>query len=219
MRLLPSLSTLLLLVLAPVATAFADLAKPPQPEEVPGAPGAKATAQAQAALEEVVHGGFIEMRAGGGYTVKSSSIPYDPTFPQLKDASESFGAGTQIDFALGYEVTDDLALQLVGGMAMISGQRQDWVRGLSLGYGGAGVRLSMPLRDRLNLVIAPSFVYCYQSLAVDAATKGAGVMASVGFEYFVHVRHFSLGADINGLVALTPMRAFVGFVPHIRYTF
>ncbi|HET6343911.1 MAG TPA: hypothetical protein VFH51_03215 [Myxococcota bacterium] len=220
MRLLPALSTslLFLLVLMAGAPAIAESAKAPRQEDGPDSPKAQAQA-GTAPLEEIVHGAYAQMRAGGGYMVKSSSIDPNPTFPQLAGQSESMGAGTEIDFALGYDVADSLGLQLVGGMAAVSGRRQDWVRGLSLGYGGAGLRLSMPMGDRLNLVVAPSFVYCWQSLAVEKPTVGVGVMASVGFEYQVHVRHFSLGADLNVLVPMTPLRAFVGVVPHIRYTF
>jgi hypothetical protein len=218
MRFLSALSTSLLLLSMTGASAMAEPARTSRPDESPDAP--KAQAQVGAApLEQIVHGAYAQMRTGGGYMVKSSSIDPNPAFPQLAGQSESMGAGTEIDFALGYEVADTLGLQLVGGMAAISGRRQDWVRGLSVGYGGAGLRLSMPMGDRLNLVVAPSFVYCWQSLAVEKPTVGVGAMASVGFEYYVHVRHFSLGADLNVLVPMNPVRAFVGIVPHIRYTF
>lgn len=170
-------------------------------------------------LEEIVHGVFMQMRVGGGYLVKSSTIPPDPFFPTLAGQSESFGAGPAVDFALGYDISDNFALQLVGGMTFSGGRRTDRVRGLAIVYGGVGARVSIPMNERLNLVVSPNIGYASSTTAVEAATSGLMVAVNGGFEYFVHVRHISLGADLSVQAPFDPVRVFVGILPYIRYAF
>lgn len=199
---------------------------PPEVKKEPG-PAAKdanallASAQPTEAapLEEIVHGFFMQMRVGGGYMVKGSTIPQDNAFPTLQGASESFGSGPAVDFALGYEVADTVALQLIGGMTFSGGRRTDRVRGLAITYGGAGIRLAIPMSERLNLVIAPNIAYASSSTAVEAAMDGLMVVLNGGFEYYVHVRHISVGADLSVQAPFDPLRIFVGILPYIRYAF
>ena len=53
------------------------------------------------------------------------------------------------------------------------------------------------------------------TLAERIRAGGAGL----GFEYFVHVRHFSVGADVTAFATTVPHRVFVGLVPRMKYTF
>ena len=171
------------------------------------------------ALEAIVRGLFVEMRTGLGYAAKSDRIPADPAYPQLTGSSESLGFSTFVDVAAGFDLNDALALQLVGGLNLTNGRRDDRVRALGVSYVGAGFRLAVPLDDRLQVVFSPNFAYARSDTVVEKATTGVALVASVGFNYHVHVRHFAVGADLTGLVPLTPVRAFIGIVPHIRYTF
>jgi hypothetical protein len=180
---------------------------------------AQQTASGGAPLEEIVHGMYMQMRVGGGYMVKGGSIPYDPAYPQLGGTSEELGAGPAVDFALGYELIPAVAIQAVGGMTFSGGRRTDRVRGLSVAYGGLGVRLSFPIEERLNFVLTPQVVYASSSTDVEKSTQGVGAMLSGGIEYYAHVRHISFGLDLSVQAPLSPVRVFVGLEPYIRYSF
>ena len=54
---------------------------------------------------------------------------------------------------------------------------------------------------------------------VDDAESGAGVLVGTGLEYYVHVRHFSVGIDLTALAPLSPTRVFVALTPRLKYTF
>ena len=170
-------------------------------------------------LEEIVRGVYVEMRGGIGYTVLSQKIGTEAAYPQLQGVAEGLGTGAAIDMALGYEFTDFIAAQLLGGMSLLNGTRSDRVRGVSVVYGGLGLRLQIPLRERVHLIVAPGVTYSKSDNAVDPASTGLGIIASVGFEYYVHVRHFSLGVDLTAVVPTAPVRGYVGVMPHVKYTF
>lgn len=206
--------------------AGADKASSPKPDakikaedDLEAAP--QASASAAPALVEVVRGAYVEMRSGIGYTVLGKKVGNEVAaeYPQVPGQSESLGVGAAVDLALGYEFTDGVALQLLGGVALANSRRQDYVRGIGITYGGLGLRLQIPLRDRLHMILAPGIAYARSDNAVERPTVGMMVVGSAGFEYYAHVRHFSLGADLSVLAPLTPLRIFVAVMPHIKYTF
>lgn len=206
------------------APADEEPAEPDAPEQVAAPPEAVATGSvsdqaAPGTLQSIVRGLYLEARVGGGYGVVSADIPDDPVFPLLAGESEQLGAGSQIGFHLGYDVTDSLALELVSGATFISGRRTDRVRDVGLLYGGIGARLSFELERRLNLNLAGAATFVQADNGVDDLESGAGVLAGVGLEYFVHVRHFSIGIDLSALAPFSPSRVFVALTPRLKYTF
>lgn len=213
-----SLGILALLLMAAPAWAAEPspdkAAKPPEEE----AKASKSNAPPPP-LEDIVHGFFMEMRTGLGYMVAGTKLPSDAYFPLLAGQPEDLGLGTVVDLALGYEIVDLFALQLVGGMNMVNGTRSDRVRGLNLAYGGIGFRLNFPMAERWTVVASANLLYTRADTVVDKVQTGLGLDASVGFEYYVHVRHISLGADLTGVVPFAPARLFLAVVPHVRYTF
>jgi hypothetical protein len=159
------------------------------------------------------------MRGGAGYALHGAPLPPDPSFPQLGGVDESLGQSAFANLSLGYELSHWVALQgLLGGEA-ISGRRDDRVRGLGLAYGGLGLRFAAQVASRWQVSLAPHILLARASTAVEAPQVGLGLLASVGADYFVHVRHFSVGVDLQALVPLKPLRATVGLAPHVRYTF
>jgi hypothetical protein len=52
---------------------------------------------------------------------------------------------------------------------------------------------------------------------VFAASPTAEVM--LGVEYFTHLRHFSVGANVMGGVMFWPFQLHTGVVPHVKYSF
>jgi hypothetical protein len=203
----------------PVLVALALVAAPVQAEEAqPAAPAAQS--EATAPLEAVVRGLFVEARVGGGYMVTGQNVPDDERYYiGLRGKSEQLGPGALMHLALGIDLVDVLAFQVVGGSTVVSGTRTDRVRDLGLVFGGAGLRLSLPAGDRLNVVIGAAGVYVRSDDGVAPAQTGAGGFANLGLEYFVHVRHFSVGIDLSVLAPFTPQRLFVGLGPQIKYTF
>lgn len=195
-------------------------------------PEAEATAPRR--LDAIVHGLYVEAGIGGGYMAVNHKAEPDLVYPGIS-GSEGYAAGAQVSFALGYDLTSSLALQFVGGSTLVSGTRTDRVRDLAMLYGGAMLRLAVEIDPRLNLVLgaggaltkADTGVGCYTvktgtgedaELCEKPQTGPAGV-GTVGLEYFVHVRHFSVGLDAQVLAPLSPMRVFVALGPKLKYTF
>ncbi|MEO0814371.1 MAG: adventurous gliding motility protein CglE [Myxococcota bacterium] len=201
-----------------------ELAEPDAPD-LSAPPTAQAPAQAvddetePAALESIVRGLYLEARVGGGYALASADIPADPVFPALQGQSEELGAGSQMGFHFGYDVTDALALELVTGATFISGRRDDRVRDVGLIYGGLGARFSFELERRLNLTLSGAATFVQADNGVEDPESGPGILAGAGLEYYVHVRHFSVGVDVTALAPLSPTRVFVGITPKLKYTF
>jgi hypothetical protein len=172
-----------------------------------------------ALLEQPLRGFYLEMRGGPGYALRGTQLPADPTFPQLGGVDEALGQSAFVNLAAGYELSHWVALQGILGAEAISGRREDRVRGLGLVYGGLGLRFAAQVASRWQVSLAPHILLARASTAVDPPQAGLGLLASVGADYFVHVRHFSLGVDLQVLVPLKPLRATVGLAPHVRYTF
>lgn len=191
-------------------------------DEQPRAETRAETSAEGAALEAVVRGFFLEARVGGGYSVVSGSVPRDdPVFPELGrvGASEALGGGAQIGFHVGYDLTDSVAIQAVTGATFIDGRRTDRVRDVSLFYGGGGIALSFELQRRLELDVHAAAIFVESDTAVEVAETGLGIMGGAGLEYYVHVRHFSIGVDVTAVAPLSPSRIFIGLTPRIKYTF
>ncbi|MEM6531885.1 MAG: adventurous gliding motility protein CglE [Myxococcota bacterium] len=187
-------------------------AAPPPPE-------VERAADTPAELLSIVRGFYIEARVGGGSAVTSGDIPEDPNFPLLNGQSENLGAGAQMGFHVGYDINDLLAVELVTGAAFVSGRRTDRVRDVGMFYGGPGVRLGFELERRLNFTVAGAATFVRADNGVDSPDSGPGVLIGTGLEYFVHVRHFSIGLDLSVLAPFSPARVFVALSPRLKYTF
>lgn len=182
-------------------------------------PSAAADVTQPDALRSIVRGLYFEARVGGGAAVMSADVPEDPIFPQLTGQSEELGTGAQIGLHLGYDVSDAVAIELVSGAAFISGRRSDRVRDVGLFFGGPGLRFGFEADRRLRVTTGGAAVFVRSDNAVDPVESGFGVLLGGGLEYFVHVRHFSVGVDLSVLAPFSPSRVFVGITPRLKYTF
>ncbi len=178
----------------------------------------------QEPIASVVRGFYIEAKATGGYTLADQNLeapvvgPGTP-YPTLAGASERLGGVAGLQLNIGYDLTEHVALQAVVGNMFASGRRADYVRDLSIAYGGLQARLAFDLTDRLDLLASVGVAYASQDNQVEASEKGAAVLGGIGFEYYVHVRHFSVGLELSALAPLSPSRVFLGLSPMIKYTF
>jgi hypothetical protein len=214
MRLMP-----VAVLLATVGLGLPALAESPSAPQPAAAPTKKEAVVAPTVdLEAVLRGLFFEARVGGGYAVFGQNIKVDPNFPAVK-GSEKLGGGVLVNMGLGYELTRSFALQLAGGATLISGHNSGRVRDLGIVYGGAAVRFASELGSRFDFVGSLGAGYASANNSVEKAESGPAVFASGGVEYFVHVRHFALGADLFVLVPVQPARAFIGIGPRVKYTF
>ena len=196
-------------------------ATPVPKDETAAAPAAEAQAEAApVAVEAVVRGLFVEGRVGGGYMVKNTELVVDRTRYPEAPANEPLGLGTTVQMALGYDLTDAIALQGFGGATLVSAwSAREPVRDLGLVFGGVGVRGAFPMSDRLHVTGAAGIGYVSARNEVESPESGGVACVDLGVEYFVHVRHFSVGLLVSGLVPFSPMRAFIGLAPTLKYTF
>jgi len=197
-------------IAAPAAATPA--AAEPATEAQPEAAGAKVVA--------VVRGLFVEGRVGGGYMVKNTELTVDrATYPSAPK-SEPLGPGSTVQMAVGYDLADFLALQLVGGAFMVSATSSlEPVRDLGMVFGGVGVRGGAGLSDRLHVNGSFAAAGVRADNQVEKAKTGVALLVGAGVEYYVHVRHFSIGLEVSAFVPVSPMRVFVGLAPQIKYTF
>ncbi len=175
-------------------------------------------------IASVVRGFYIEAKATGGYTLSDTTLeaptvgPGTP-YPLLAGQKEKLGGTAGLQLNIGYDLTDHVALQLVAGNLFASGRRSDYVRDLSVAYGGLQGRVAVDLTDRLDLLLSAGVAYASADNKVEKAEKGAALLGGIGLEYYVHVRHFSVGLELSALAPLSPSRVFLGLSPMIKYTF
>ncbi|MCK5687773.1 adventurous gliding motility protein CglE [Myxococcota bacterium] len=187
------------------------------------APAAKeAPAKVQVArpgsLEELVRGLYIQMNIGPGYMVLNRTMD-DPAF-SLTNETEGLGIGSTVAFTLGYDVSDVFAIQFLGGMSFASTRRDDRMRDLIWMYGGVGARYALHFSERFHWVTSLGGVFGKADDVVDEAVGAPALLFNTGFEYYVHVRHFSVGVDLGVLAALAADdRVFLNATPYLKYTF
>ena len=140
-------------------------------------------------------------------------------YPQAP-VNEPLGPGTTVQLALGYDLNDILAVEASGGAILVSStSAKEPVRDLGLAFGGLSVRGAYGLSDRLHFTGSAGAAYVQADNQVEKATTGVAITAGLGVEYYVHVRHFSVGIDLSAFIPTSPMRVFIGVSPHIKYTF
>lgn len=199
-----------------------------QPDAQRDAPGSEAAPPVSEASEQassprqsinpILRGFYVETRVGGGYTVAQPTVEPTDAYPQLS-GSEGYGGGVLLQLAVGYDITDFLAFEAIGGGALLAGTRSDRVRDLGLYFGGAGLRGVYDLSKRLKVIGGLAGAYATANNGVEAPESGPMLLASGGVEYFVHVRHFSVGLSAMAALPLSPLRAIIGLAPQIKYTF
>ena len=188
-----------------------DASPDPQPQQVSG--------NARKPLKAIVRGLYLEARPGVSATVLNAEVVTPDPFNPGISGKQGKGVGAAVFLSLGYDVNESVAIELIGGGTMVSGDRRDQVRDLSVLVAGAGARLSFSLGERLRLVAAPGVALVQASTVVDSADTGFGALIRGGLEYYVHVRHFSVGFEVLALTAFSPTRVLIGATPTIKYTF
>ncbi len=190
-------------------------------EAAPADASAPVASEKSETIKALVRGVFVEARVGGGYMVVTAPIGFHESYPNLDpDTSEGLGTGSTIQIAAGYDLNDRVSLQVVAGAVLAASRRRaEPVRDLSLLFGGAGARIAIQVAHRVDLVTSIGLGYANSDNAVENAKGGAAVFGGVGVEYYVHVRHFSVGVDISVLVPFSPFRLWIAATPQIKYTF
>lgn len=200
-----------------------------------GGESARAQGQTQTAADEVedsaeaqpevfqavVRGLYVETKVGGGIVLLNESLedlPPDPFNPQIS-GQENLRGVAGLGLAVGYDLNDFFAIQLLGGTVLASGTRTTRVRDVGFLYGGGGVRLSFGPTERLRFFVSPGAVFVASDNQVDEEDSGPGALVSGGLEYNVHVRHFSVGLELQAFVPLQPFRAMLSLAPTLKYTF
>lgn len=213
-------TSLALLIAALALPVTANAQTTTEPTSDPASVQAREPKQAKP-IASVVRGFYIEAKVTGGYTVADQKVPQSlaSSYPSAAGQKEKLGGTAGLQLNVGYDLSDNIALQLVGGELFASGRRSDVVRDLSIAYGGVQARVAFDLTDRLDLLASAGVAYASQNNQVEKAETGAAILGGIGFEYYVHVRHFSVGLELSALAPMSPSRVFVGLSPQIKYTF
>ncbi|MEZ4272655.1 MAG: adventurous gliding motility protein CglE [Myxococcota bacterium] len=169
-------------------------------------------------LRAVVRGLYLEARVGGGAIIKGADVEGDDGFNGVLSGDEGTGFGTSVAMSVGYDIADSFALEFNTGGVMASGGRSDRVRDISMLYAGVSGRLLLG-SGRLKYTVTPGISYVRADNAVETPDSGIAATVRTGIEYFVHVRHFSVGIEALAFVPLSPLRMFVGLTPTLKYTF
>ena len=202
------------------ASVFAQDAPPDAGADASAADVQPAAASNLEAMDTLIRGFYVEATVRGGYAVADSSLDDidDPSFEGLT-GSEGLGAGAGVGVKVGYDVSESLAIELLAGSLLVSGSQEVRVRDVGLMYGGAGGRLSVPINPRFFATFNAGVAFVSADNAVDDAENGLAIIGGAGLEYFVHVRHFSAGLDVQVFAALSPTRVFASVGPTFKYTF
>ena len=215
----------ILLFVAIVVTSTAAYRSARAAEAAPAVETAESAAATQggeaaaAPLATIVRGLYVEMGVGGGYAVVGATIPTNSTNPLLAGESEGLGRGGLVSFAVGYDIAEMFAIEAHGGMTLVSSRRQEWVRDVAIAAGFATARLSFAAGERLRVNMRAGGGYARADNGVDVPEAGPAAFGGLGLEYYVHVRHFSVGLDLSVLAPLSPTRVFVSLAPLLKYTF
>ncbi|MBC7792540.1 MAG: adventurous gliding motility protein CglE [Clostridia bacterium] len=170
----------------------------------------------------VVRGFYIEAKVNGGYMITDANVSSraaGTVAPQAAGQSEKLGGAAGMQLNVGYDITDHVAFELLGGQLFATGRRNDVVRDVGIAYGGIGARVGLDLTDRLDLILSVGAAYAGARNGVEKADTGLAILGGAGIEYYVHVRHFSVGLQISAIAPVDPSRVFVGLSPQIKYTF
>jgi hypothetical protein len=194
--------------------------KAPAKSTPPSAPPEATAAPSATAMKAIVRGFYIETQVGGGYTVAQAKVDQATSFnPQIAGKDEGLGPGSTVLMAMGYDIADSFALEIVGGATMISSVRSNYVRDMMLTFVGVGARLAFALSDRTNFLVTGAGIYAKADNGFPPSQISTGGLFGLGLEYYVHVRHFSIGLEVTTIAPVTPLRVFVALSPTLKYTF
>ena len=80
-------------------------------------------------------------------------------------------------------------------------------------------RFTFEIADRLDVWAAPGIMWVWTDNLVEKQQSGFGILLGGGLEYYVLMRHFSVGLDLNLNAPVQPFRLFLSIGPTIKYTF
>jgi len=191
-----------------------------------GVAAAPSSAAGTETLKSVVRGLYADARVGGGYVIKDANVDPDPVYPNMK-GSEALGAGSMLVVGVGYDLSDSIALEALGGSVLAAGNRGEKVRDLVFVFAAAGARLAFEIKPRLNFSISAGVGYVSADDGVAASRAGVAALLGAGIEYYVHVRHFSVGLDLlipafftkSAATGEQQSRILVAVTPRLKYTF
>ena len=178
--------------------------------------------QAALKLNEVEHGLYLGMEAGGLFLFSPAAA---------KDTG-GFTPGRTFTFTLGGDIGDFLSLGLLvmaSNMSTPSGFTSDGPSGMRGSFSaltlGAMAKIS-PFGFKDSNDVKRAYVYAragagYALIGPKDFYKDGDVMvlAGVGLEYFTHLRHFSLGLTADFVYGVSHLGPGVMVTPNLRYTF
>lgn len=190
-------------------------------------------------LETPLSGLYLSFRPSFGGAIKDAPILANstlangvnvfPTLPDKKSPGECLNFTGGFDLGIGYDFTNhqslDVGIELHGGMLVWSGCQKFRVRSLSTLYGALGPRVGFMLSERLSVAafvaggIHQTDNQVQQDIPSVRLGQGLLLLGGLGVEYFVHMRHISVGIDALVIAPTNPVRISLGLAPHIRYTF
>lgn len=133
------------------------------------------------------------------------------------------GTGSNFHLALGVDFQKNIGIKFVGGGIQLPGESQgpnkEFVRDFSGSYFGGLLTLSLPIKSRSVFGLHIGGGILKEEHLIEKEISNFMLMGQLRYDYYVHVRHFSIGVGANLLKPSNPSRMFLSVTPNLKYTF
>ncbi len=164
-------------------------------------------------IRSVERGAFAEANFGAAFIVNSVQ---DRDYP----------VGVLVGLFFGYDLTPWMSLMLGAETIAASGTDTETAQGSDLLFVNPMLQLQIALvtteRDFLwgRVGGGVTFAFPFELSGRDTGGIGGAFSATIGYEHFTRLRHFSIGARVGLSGMTTPDLAFaVTVMPTLKYTF
>jgi hypothetical protein len=162
---------------------------------------------------------YVESRPLVGYALSRKKLPYEASYPLLAGVREPLGVSGGLGVRLGYQWFEHVSVEGVAEAVFIEGTRAERVRDMAWYVVGAGPKVHWNVWSRWVLYASLHAAYVYVDDQVGKAVGYLGADASVGVQYLMPIRHFSLSLEATALDVGLFERVVVGISPVLRYQF
>lgn len=175
-----------------------------------------------AVINEIERGLFLSLDYGPNYYIPLGGAG----FVSLNE--DYLSPGTRIGMRLGFDILNNIAADvfvLANFNQGVIDQKalQDGVLSGDIAHfaPGLGLRFAFVTTDRVFAFarVGAGYALWFPSQLAGGAVGSVHTDASLGIEYYTHLRHISLGVEVNFQALIAPMAFGFAVYPTFKYTF